>query len=111
MDNNEDMLEVRADILWSERQCSWLLKDYGDDVVPYVSLSQELGERRKMYQMCMSLIVTIKLSQILRTLILESNPCDLMVIPPPRGSSEQNIYKYINLLPSFVRWGEILCHL
>lgn len=49
VDNNEDMLEVRADILWSERQCSWLLKDDGDDVVPYVSLSQELREMRKIY--------------------------------------------------------------
>lgn len=47
VDNNEDMLEVRANILWSERQCSWLLKDYGDDVVPYVSLSQELREMRR----------------------------------------------------------------
>lgn len=44
--NNEHVLEVRADILWSERQCSRLLKDNGDDVVPYVSLSQELREER-----------------------------------------------------------------
>lgn len=49
VDNNEDMLEVRANVLRSERQCSGLLKDYGDDVVPYVSLSQELREMRKIY--------------------------------------------------------------
>lgn len=41
-DYNEHVLEVRAYILWGERQRSRLLKDNGDDVVPYVSLSQEL---------------------------------------------------------------------
>lgn len=41
-DDNKDVLEVRANILRGERQRSRLLKDYGDDVVPYVPLSQEL---------------------------------------------------------------------
>lgn len=45
-DNNEHVLEVRAYILWGERQRSRLLKDNGDDVVPYVSLSQELREEK-----------------------------------------------------------------
>lgn len=45
--NNKDVLEMGANILRGERQRSWLLKDYGDNVVPYVSLSQELGIRRK----------------------------------------------------------------
>lgn len=63
VDNNKDMLEVRANILWSERQSSWLLKDYGDNVVPYVSLSQELRERRKIYKLDISLSVTTELNQ------------------------------------------------
>lgn len=37
--NNKDMLEMGANVLRGERQGSWLLKDYGDNVVPYVSLS------------------------------------------------------------------------
>lgn len=45
-DNNEHVLEVRAYILWGERQRSRLLKDNGDDVVPDVSLSQELREEK-----------------------------------------------------------------
>lgn len=45
-DNNKDVLEVGANILRGERQRSWLLEDYGDNVVPYVSLPQELKERR-----------------------------------------------------------------
>lgn len=40
--NNKDMLEMGANVLRGKRQGSWLLKDYGDNVVPYVSLSQEL---------------------------------------------------------------------
>lgn len=46
-DNNKHVLEVRADILRGERQRSRLLKDNGDDVVPYVSLSQELREEKE----------------------------------------------------------------
>lgn len=45
-DDNEHVLEVRAYILWGERQRSRLLKDNGDDVVPYVSLPQELREEK-----------------------------------------------------------------
>ncbi len=45
-DDNKDVLEVRADILRGERQRSGLLEDYGDNVVPYVPLSQELRRSR-----------------------------------------------------------------
>lgn len=45
-DDNKDVLEVRANILRGERQRSRLLEDYGDDVVPYVPLSQELKRRK-----------------------------------------------------------------
>lgn len=46
-DDDKNVLEVGTDILWGERQCSWLLKDYGDYVVPYVPLSQELKEKKR----------------------------------------------------------------
>lgn len=45
--NNEDVLEVGPDVLRGERLRSRLLKDYGDNVVTYVPLSQELGKRKE----------------------------------------------------------------
>lgn len=46
-DDDEDVLEVGADVLWGERQSSRLLKDDGDYVVPDVSLPQELEDRKR----------------------------------------------------------------
>lgn len=45
-DDDEDVLEVGADVLRGERQSSRLLKDDGDYVVPYVPLPQELKDRK-----------------------------------------------------------------
>jgi len=47
-DNDEDVLEVGADVLGGEGQRPGLLEDDGHDVVPYVPLPQELrGKRRR----------------------------------------------------------------
>lgn len=46
-DNHKDVLEVGADVLRGERQRSWLLEDYGDNVVSYVPLPQELRKKRR----------------------------------------------------------------
>lgn len=47
-DDDEDVLEVRADVLRGERQCAWLLEDDRHDVIPYVPLPQQLeAERRR----------------------------------------------------------------
>lgn len=44
--NNKDMLEMGPDVLRGERQRPGLLEDYGDDVITYMSLPQELGKSK-----------------------------------------------------------------
>ena len=39
---DEDVLELRADVLWCERKSAGLLEDDGDNVVADVSFSQQL---------------------------------------------------------------------
>ena len=41
-DYNEHMLELRTDILWCEWLSAWLLEDYGDNIIAYVPLPQQL---------------------------------------------------------------------
>lgn len=41
-DDDEDVLEVRADGLGGEGVRAWLLEHDGHDVVPYVALPQQL---------------------------------------------------------------------
>lgn len=45
-DDDEDVLEVGADVLRGERQSPRLLEDDGDYVVPDVPLPQELKDRK-----------------------------------------------------------------
>lgn len=45
-DDDEDVLEVGADVLRGERQSARLLEDDGDYVVPDVPLPQELKDRQ-----------------------------------------------------------------
>lgn len=45
--DDEDVLEVGADVLGGERQSPRLLEDDGHDVIPYVSLPQELVTGRQ----------------------------------------------------------------
>lgn len=65
--DNEDMLEVRADVLRSERQSSWLLKDDGDNVVSYVPLPQELETRGDKCLLAPTFILTQPMTQCLAT--------------------------------------------
>lgn len=46
-DDDEDVLEVGADVLRGERQSPRLLEDDGDDVVSDVPLPQELRDRKE----------------------------------------------------------------
>lgn len=38
-DDDKHMLEMRADVFWSERKGPGLLEYYGDDIIPNVPLS------------------------------------------------------------------------
>lgn len=55
-DNDEDVLEVGADVLRGERLSPRLLKDDGDDVVPDVPLPQQLkdSEHEHVIDQCLS---------------------------------------------------------
>lgn len=39
-DDDKHMLEMGADVFWSERKGPWLLEHYGDDIVANVPLPQ-----------------------------------------------------------------------
>lgn len=41
-DDDEDVLEVRPDVLGGERECPWLLEHQSHNVVAYVPLAQKL---------------------------------------------------------------------
>lgn len=46
--NHKDMLEVRADVFGGEWERPWLLEHDGDDVVPNMTLSQQLEKYKKL---------------------------------------------------------------
>lgn len=47
LNDDEDMLEVRADGLWSEGQGAWLLEHDCHNVITDVSLPQQLMEQNR----------------------------------------------------------------
>lgn len=46
--DHKDMLEVRADVFGGERERPWLLEHDGDDVVPNMTLPQQLENTKKL---------------------------------------------------------------
>lgn len=52
LNDDEDMLEMRADGLWSEGQGAWLLEHDCHNVITDVSLPQQLMEQNRDTQKC-----------------------------------------------------------
>lgn len=65
LDYDEDMLEVRTDVLGGERESTRLLEDDGDDVIPDVPLPQKLC-RKAIPRMIQCTLMHITCSALLR---------------------------------------------